>query len=70
MKHHKDTDQRSELRDIFAAVAMHGFIAKDKTPSGAPDWVAHQAYKQADAMLDQRDAVSHNSNQKETLINE
>ena len=55
-QHHMSEEQRAELRDIFAAVAMHGFIAKDKTPSGAPDWVAHQAYKYADMMLEVRNA--------------
>lgn len=66
MKHHKDTDQRGELRDIFAAVAMQGLIDGEVTPK----WVAKQAYKYADAMLDTRDEVSHNTNNKETLINE
>jgi len=66
MKHHKDTDERAELRDIFAAVAMQGLIDGEVTPK----WVAKQAYKYADAMLDTRDEVSHNTNHKETLINE
>ena len=66
MKHHKDTDERAELRDIFAAVAMQGLIDGEVTPK----WVAKQAYRYADAMLDARDEVSHNTNQKETLINE
>jgi hypothetical protein len=68
MKHHKDTDERGELRDIFAAVAMLGLMQQSNPP--VPKWVAAQAYKYADAMLDQRDEVSHNSNNKETLINE
>jgi hypothetical protein len=68
MKHHKDTDQRGELRDIFAAVAMLGLMQQSNPP--VPKWVATQAYKYADAMLDTRDEVSHNTNNKETLINE
>ena len=66
MKHHKDTDERAELRDIFAAVAMQGLIDGEVTPK----WVATQAYRYADAMLDARDEVSHNTTNKETLINE
>jgi hypothetical protein len=34
-----------------------------------PKWVAAQAYRYADAMLDARDEVSHTKT-KETLINE
>ena len=67
MKHHKDTDQRSELRDLFAALAMQSLMTQG-TP--VPKWVAAQAYRYADAMLDVRDEVSHNDNNKETLINE
>lgn len=53
-QHHMSEEQRAELRDIFAALAMQSFIAKDLTPSGAPDWVALQAYKYADMMLEAR----------------
>lgn len=67
MKHHKDTDERAELRDIFAAVAMQALINQ---PAATHKWVAVQAYKYADAMLDQRDAVSHTKPSKDTLINE
>ena len=67
MKHRNHFDQNGDLRDIFAAVAMIGLM-NDKTAT--PKWVATQAYKCADAMLDVRDEVSHNSNNKETLINE
>ena len=67
MKHRNHLDQNGDLRDIFAAVAMIGLM-NDKTAT--PKWVAAQAYRYADAMLDARDEVSHNSNQKETTINE
>ena len=43
----------SELRDIFAAIAMLGLMKQDNPP--VPEWVASQAYKYADAMLDARD---------------
>jgi len=66
MKHRNHLDEPGELRDIFAALAMQGLIDGEATPK----WVATQAYKYADAMLDARDEVSHNSNNKETLINE
>lgn len=49
-------DSSSELRDIFAALAMQTLIE----PNATAKWVAHQAYKFADAMLDARDEVSHN----------
>jgi hypothetical protein len=55
MKHQHEFDTRGELRDIFAAVAMVGLM-NDKTAT--PKWVANQAYKYADAMLDVRDEVS------------
>ena len=57
MNKFKDTDQRSELRDLFAALAMQSLMNQG-TP--VPKWVAAQAYRYADAMLDQRDEVSHN----------
>ena len=57
MKHRNQFDQNGDLRDIFAAVAMIGLM-NDKTAT--PAWVATQAYKYADAMLDVRDEVSHN----------
>jgi hypothetical protein len=31
-----------------------------KQDAATPAWVAHQAYKYADAMLDVRDDISHN----------
>jgi hypothetical protein len=62
----KDTDQRGELRDLFAMAAMHKLIDGNATPT----WVANRAYEYADIMLVQRDTVSHNNNNKETLINE
>ena len=50
------------LRDIFAALAMHALINQE---AATPKWEAHQAYKYADAMLDERDNVSDNKeNQK------
>jgi len=57
MKNRNHFDQNGDLRDIFAAVAMIGLM-NDKTAT--PKWVANQAYKYADAMLDVRDEVSHN----------
>jgi len=57
----------SELRDIFAALAMQAFINQE---ASTPKWVAHQAYKYADAMLDERDGFNHNNKKKEKLINE
>ena len=46
-----------ELRDIIAALAMQTLIGQE---AATPKWVAHQAYKYADAMLDERDSVSDN----------
>lgn len=66
MKNRNHFDQNGDIRDIFAAVAMIGLM-NDKTAT--PKWVANQAYKYADAMLDVREEVSH-TNTKETLINE
>jgi hypothetical protein len=66
MKHRNHFDEQGELRDIFAALAMQSLIDGEATPK----WVATQAYKYADMMLDARDEVSHNGNNKETLINE
>ena len=51
----------SELRDIFAALAMQSLISQE---AATHKWVAHQAYKYADAMLDERDGVSHNKESK------
>jgi hypothetical protein len=56
----------SELRDIFAALAMQTLIDGQATPK----WVAHQAYKYADSMLDERDGVNDTKSTKEKLINE
>jgi len=64
-KKHND----SELRDIFAALAMQALI-KEAYGSGVTNrWVAHNAYKYADIMLDERDGVN-DTNTKERLINE
>ena len=57
MKHHNHFDQNGDLRDIFAAMAMQSLMKQDVA---TPIWVAVQAYKYADAMLDVRDEVSHN----------
>jgi len=57
MKHRNQLDPNGDIRDIFAAVAMIGLM-NDKTAT--PKWVAHQAYRYADAMLDMREEVSHN----------
>jgi hypothetical protein len=57
MKHRNHFDQNGDIRDIFAAVAMIGLM-NDKTAT--PKWVANQAYKYADAMLEVREEVSHN----------
>jgi hypothetical protein len=51
----------SELRDIFAALAMQSLMSQE---AATPKWVAHQAYKYADYMLDERDEVSHNGDNK------
>ena len=68
MKNKHEFDARGELRDIFAAVAMLGLMQQSNPP--VPTWVATQAYRYADAMPAQRDEVSHNTTNKETLINE
>ena len=57
MKHHNHIDPNGDIRDIFAAVAMIGLINQD---AATPKWVANQAYKYADAMLEVREEVSHN----------
>jgi hypothetical protein len=67
MKHRNHFDQNGDIRDIFAAMAMQSLMNQD---AATPKWVATQAYRYADAMLDVRDEVSHNTNHKETLINE
>ena len=56
MRNHNHFDQNGDLRDIFAAVAMLGLMQQSNPP--VPKWVAAQAYKYADAMLDVRDEVS------------
>ena len=60
MRNHNHFDQNGDLRDIFAALAMQALI-KEAYGSGVTNkWVATQAYRYADAMLDVRDAVSDN----------
>lgn len=61
MKNRDHFDQHGDLRDIFAAVAMHSLMKQD---AASPKWVAHQAYKYADVMLECRDEVSHNEENK------
>jgi hypothetical protein len=58
MKNRNQFDQNGDLRDIFAALAMQSLINQD---AATHTWVAHQAYKYADAMLDVREEVSHNT---------
>ena len=55
MRNHNQFDQHGDLRDIFAALAMHGLMNQD---AATPKWVAVQAYKYADMMLEVRDEVS------------
>jgi len=56
------SEDLAELRDIFAAIAMHGLMNQD---AATHKWVAHQAYKYADYMLDERDRTEYNKeNQK------
>ena len=55
MRNHNQFDQNGDLRDIFAALAMHGLMNQD---AATPKWVAVQAYKYADMMLEVRDEVS------------
>ena len=57
MRNHNHFDQNGDLRDIFAAVAMHGLMNQD---AATPKWVAVQAYRYADMMLEVRDEVSDN----------
>jgi hypothetical protein len=57
MKHRNHFDQNGDIRDIFAAMAMQSLMKQD---AATPKWVAHQAYKYADAMLEVREEVSHN----------
>jgi hypothetical protein len=57
MKHRNQFDQNGDLRDIFAAVAMIGLM---NDQAATPKWVATQAYRYADAMLEVREEVSHN----------
>jgi len=61
MKNRNQFDQNGDLRDIFAALAMQGLMTQD---AATPKWVAHQAYRYADAMLEVRDEVS-DTNTKE-----
>jgi hypothetical protein len=58
MKHQHQFDQNGDLRDIFAALAMQSLIKEAYGSGVTTKWVAHQAYKYADAMLDVRDEVS------------
>ena len=57
MRNRNHFDQNGDIRDIFAAMAMQSLMKQD---AATPKWVAHQAYKYADAMLEVREEVSHN----------
>jgi hypothetical protein len=57
MKHRNHLDPNGDIRDIFAALAMQSLMKQD---AATPKWVANQAYKYADAMLEVREEVSHN----------
>jgi len=60
MKNRNHFDQNGDIRDIFAALAMQTLI-KEAYGSGVTiKWVTNQAYKYADAMLEQREEVSDN----------
>jgi hypothetical protein len=50
----------NELRDIFAAYAMQALIDREATVK----WVATKAYQYADAMLDVREEVTDNKENK------
>ena len=52
-----DNEHGMTLRDYFAAKAMQGFLASPllKTESGA-DAMARNAYRVADAMMEEREA--------------
>lgn len=43
------------LRDFFAGLAMQGILANPNTMQNTPYYVAEDAYKAADAMLDLRE---------------
>jgi len=64
MKHQHQFDQNGDLRDIFAALAMQTLIKEAYGSGVTTKWVANQAYKVADAMLEVRDEVS-DTNTKE-----
>ena len=55
MRNHNHFDQNGDLRDIFAGLAMQSLMNQD---AATPKWVAVQAYKYADMMLEVRDEVS------------
>ena len=57
MKNRNHFEPNGDLRDIFAGLAMQSLM-NDK--AATPKWVATQAYRYADAMLDVHDEVSDN----------
>ena len=67
MKHHNHFDQNGDIRDIFAGLAMQSLMKQD---AATPKWVAHQAYRYADAMLEVREEVNDTKPSKDALINE
>ena len=55
MKNRNHFEPNGDLRDIFAGLAMQSLM-NDK--AATPLWVATQAYRYADVMLDVHDEVS------------
>lgn len=43
------------LRDYFAATALTGILSNPQTPANTPYYVANDAYRIADAMLEARE---------------
>lgn len=48
-------NEEPTLRDYFAAAAMQGILANTNTPPNVPYYVAEDAYKLADAMMQLRE---------------
>ena len=44
-----------DLRDLFAAHALQGMLAREPVGLEAADWIAQRAYGFADAMLIERE---------------
>lgn len=43
------------LRDYYAAAALTGILSNPNTPANTPFYVAEDAYRLADAMIEARD---------------